>query len=324
MQPEEGPSLNAINTPGLSASAGRFERKRRPGLSASAGMTPPGTPCIMAPMSENIDMKEAWAAFERRDRSFDGRFVVAVRTTGIYCKPSCAARRPRRENVRILADAAAARAGGFRACRRCLPDSVGRDRAAVAQAIALMTASDEPPALAALATAVGYTPHHFHRLFKRATGLTPAAYARALRADRAAAALRREAKVTDAIYDAGYAAPSRFYADAARLGMTPARWARGGDGADIRWAVVPTSLGPLLLAATADGLCRVAFGEDEGALHRHFPAAAAIVPGDAAWRRAAAALVRRAELPERDTSLPAEVRTLAFAEAVREAAAQAG
>lgn len=275
-------------------------------------------------MSDGIDRDEAWAAFERRDRDHDGRFVVAVTTTGIYCKPSCAARRPRRENVRILADPAAARAQGFRACRRCLPDAVGRDRAAVTEAIRLITAADAAPALATLADAVGYAPHHFHRLFKRATGVTPAAYARALRAGRAADSLRRQASVTEAIYDAGYAAPSRFYAEAARLGMAPARWARGGDGATIRWTVLETSMGPLLIAGTDHGLCRVAFDEDGAALPRHFPAAAAIVPGDVAWRDRVAALVAAAEAPRRDATLPADVRTTAFIEAVHQAAAQRG
>jgi AraC family transcriptional regulator of adaptative response/methylated-DNA-[protein]-cysteine methyltransferase len=169
-----------------------------------------------------IDQDAAWAAFACRDRARDGTFVAAVRTTGIYCKPSCPARHPRRENVSFLPDGAAARAAGYRACLRCKPDDVARDSRAVAEAIALIAAAEAPIGLAALAAAVGYAPHHFQRLFTRATGVSPAGYARALRAGRAADALQREGRVTDAIYDAGYGAASRFYADGAkRLGMAP-------------------------------------------------------------------------------------------------------
>ena len=116
----------------------------------------------------------AWRAFERRDRGFDGQFVGAVRTTGIYCKPSCPARHPKRENVEFFADGAAARAAGYRACLRCLPDDVARDSAAVAKAVALIEAAEEPWRLDEIAAHVGYSPHHFHRVFKRATGVTPA------------------------------------------------------------------------------------------------------------------------------------------------------
>ena len=136
-----------------------------------AAATPP--PCVPA----MPDADTAWSAVLRRDRGFDGRFVTGVLTTGIYCRPSCAARHPARANVRFFADGAAARGAGLRACRRCLPDDIARDEVAVAQAVMLL-AAEEPPALAALAAAVGYAPHHFHRLFKRATGLTPGQYRR--------------------------------------------------------------------------------------------------------------------------------------------------
>lgn len=266
-----------------------------------------------------IDPEEAWAAFERRDRAHDGRFVVAVSTTGIYCKPSCPARRPRRDHVAFLPDGAAARAAGYRACLRCLPDDVARDRVAVARAVALIEGSDTAPALDALAAAAGYAPHHFHRLFKRATGVTPAAYARAVRARRATAALDGHGGVTAAIYDAGYAAPSRFYDDAARrLGMTPSAWIRGGAGVTIRWVVAPTSLGPLLVAATDKGLCRVAFDEDEAALRTRFPRAQ-VIPGDPALASLAAQVVAQVEAPGRDHGLPLDVRGTAFQEAVWQA-----
>ncbi|MEA1083942.1 bifunctional DNA-binding transcriptional regulator/O6-methylguanine-DNA methyltransferase Ada [Sphingomonas sp. CD22] len=266
-----------------------------------------------------IDQDAAWAAFACRDRARDGTFVAAVRTTGIYCKPSCPARHPRRENVSFLADGAAARAAGYRACLRCKPDDVARDSRAVAEAIALIAAAEAPIGLAALAAAVGYAPHHFQRLFTRATGVSPAGYARALRAGRAADALQREGRVTDAIYDAGYGAASRFYADGAkRLGMAPSAWARGGAGVTIRWTQAATTLGPLLVAATDRGLCRVAFDEDATALAARFPRAE-IAPGDDALAALAAAVVALVEAPGRDTALPLDVRGTAFQEAVWQA-----
>lgn len=264
----------------------------------------------------SIDTDAAWAAFSARDRAHDGRFVVGVRTTGIYCKPSCPARHPRRENVAFYADGAAARAAGLRACLRCRPDEVGRDAVAVERAVALISTSETPPSLDEIAAHVGYAPHHFHRLFKRATGVTPAAYARGNRARRAEAALATEDNVTHAIYEAGYSGPSRFYADAAaRLGMAPSVWRDGGRGATIRWSVVPTTLGPLLVAATDKGLCRVAFDEDAGDLARRFPHAE-VRPGDAALADLAAAVVAQVEAPGRHGELPLDVQGTAFQEAV--------
>ena len=262
------------------------------------------------------DPETAWTALIARDRGFDGRFVWGVRSTGVYCKPSCPARRPRRENVSFYADGAAARAAGFRACKRCRPDEVARDEAAVAQAIALLKAAEDRLALPALAAAVGYAPHHFQRLFTRIVGMSPAAYARALRAGAAAEALTSEASVTAAIYDAGYSAPSRFYASAApRLGMAPKAWARGGAGEVIRWTIAETSLGPLLIAATDKGLCRVAFDADEDDLARRFPQAE-IVAGDAAFAGLAEQVVAAVEEPARAHALPLDVRGTAFQEAV--------
>ena len=205
-----------------------------------------------------IDEQAAWDAFTNRDRGQDGRFVGAVRTTGIYCKPSCPARHPKREHLVFYPDAAAARAAGFRACLRCRPNEVGRDREAVAKAVRLIQAAEEPLLLADLAAAVGYAPHHFQRLFTRDLGVSPAAYSRALRARRATTHLQEDKSVTDALYDAGYAAPSRFYADAEeRLGMTPSAWRDGGRGATIRFVTADSPLGPLLIAATDKGICQI-------------------------------------------------------------------
>ena len=266
-----------------------------------------------------LDPEAAWRAFEARDRHSDGRFVGAVKTTGIYCKPSCPARHPKRENVDFYRTPEEARAAGFRACLRCKPDEVGRDRVAVARAVALIEAAEDTLGLDDLAAQVGYAPHHFHRLFKRATGVTPAAYARGLKARRAARALTEETTVTDAIYEAGYSAPSRFYEDGAkRLGMTPSAWKRGGKGVTIRWIVADTSLGDMLVAATDKGLCRVSFDEGEAALRARFPHAE-IEPGGAALATLAAQVVAAVESPDRDHDLPLDVRGTAFQEAIWQA-----
>jgi AraC family transcriptional regulator of adaptative response/methylated-DNA-[protein]-cysteine methyltransferase len=262
------------------------------------------------------ELDAAWAAVLRRDRRADGRFVTGVLTTGIYCRPSCAARHPRRENVRFFADGTEASAAGLRACLRCKPDEVSREAAALDEALRLLAAAESPPSLAALAAAAGYSPFHLHRLFKRATGLTPAAYSRARRARTMTASLDTSERVTDAIYDAGYSGPSRFYADAgARLGMTPSAWRDGGRGETIRWATAETSLGTMLVAATERGICRLSFDEDEAALRRRFPKAT-IEPGGESMadlvRRTAAAV----EAPERAHDLPLDVWGTAFQEAV--------
>ena len=262
------------------------------------------------------DPDTAWAAVLGRDRAFDGRFVTGVLTTGIYCRPSCAARHPKRENVRFFADGAGARAAGLRPCRRCLPDDVARDEAGIAAAIRFIEAAEEPPALDAIAAVAGYAPHHFHRLFKRATGVTPADYARALRARRAERALEESGTVTEALYDAGYSGPARFYADAGkRLGMTPSAWRNGGRGAAIRWAVAPTSFGPMLVAATDKGICRLSFGEDETQLIERFPHAE-ISRDEAGLGSLVADTVAVVEAPARTHSLPLDVQGTAFQEAV--------
>jgi len=254
--------------------------------------------------------------FERRDRSFDGRFVVAVSTTQIYCKPSCPARRPRRENVRFYPAGQQARAEGYRACLRCRPDEAARDAQAVSRAASLIEGAEEPPSLPELAAAVGYAPHHFQRLFKRSLGVSPAEYARALRAKRAEKHLKESDRVTDAIYDAGYSGPSRFYDDAReRLGMAPSAWRDGGRGHTIRYVIADSPLGPLLIAATDKGICRLTFGEDESALRRRFPNAE-IKPDDgtiAPWVEGALKAIHTpAEAPE----VPVDVRGTAFQEAV--------
>lgn len=263
-----------------------------------------------------VDSDWAFDAFDRRDRSLDGQFVGAVKTTGIYCKPSCPARRPLRENVEFFWTAEEARAAGYRACMRCKPDEVGRDREAVAAALKLIEASEEMPNLEELADHVGYAPHHFHRLFKRDTGVTPAAYARGLRAKRAEQALSGKGRITDAIYEAGYSGPSRFYEDTkGRLGMTPSAWKNGGAGATIRWAVVDTKLGKMLLAATDKGICRLSFDEDESELARRFPKAT-IEKGGAAMKELVEGAIAAIDHPANMPDLPLDVQGTAFQQAV--------
>jgi AraC family transcriptional regulator, regulatory protein of adaptative response / methylated-DNA-[protein]-cysteine methyltransferase len=263
-----------------------------------------------------IDRDWAFTAFDRRDRLLDGQFVGAVKTTGIYCKPSCPARRPLRQNVEFFWTAAEAIAAGYRSCMRCKPDEVGRDRAAVAAALKLIETSEDALSLDELAETVGYAPHHFHRLFKRDTGVTPAAYARSLRAKRAAIALDGKGRVTDAIYDAGYSGPSRFYANTkGHLGMTPSAWKNGGAGVAIRWAVVPTALGQMLLAATDKGICRLSFDEDENELARRFPNAE-ILAGGAALEDLVKGAIAAIEHPAQMPDLPLDVAGTAFQQAI--------
>ena len=263
-----------------------------------------------------IDEEAAWAAFERRDRRWDGRVIGAVTTTGIYCKPSCPARRPRREHVVFFADGAEARAAGFRACLRCKPDEVGRDRQAIARAVQLIEQAEEAPRLEDLATAVGYAPHHFQRLFTREMGVSPAAYARGLRAGRAQVNLNKNRSVTEAIYDSGYSTASRFYADARdRLGMTPSAWRDGGRGETIRYAMLDTPLGRMLVAATSKGICRLTFDEDVAALHRRFPNAT-ILPADNAMASLISGVLQAIETPAAAPDLPIDVAGTAFQEAV--------
>ncbi len=257
----------------------------------------------------------AWAAVLRRDRAFDGRFVTGVLTTGIYCRPSCAARHPLRENVRFYASGAEARATGLRACKRCMPDDVSRDEAAVLAAIDEIKQAEDAPSLTALADIAGYSPTHFQRVFKRATGLSPAAYARALREERARDALSAGESVTNAIYDAGYGSASRFYEDTkGRLGMTASAWRDGGAGVTIHWAVVKTSLGPMLVGATDKGVCRLSFNEDDSELARRFPKAE-LVEGGKDFERLLADVVASVEAPGDFAHIPLDVKGTAFQEA---------
>jgi AraC family transcriptional regulator of adaptative response/methylated-DNA-[protein]-cysteine methyltransferase len=263
-----------------------------------------------------LDADTAWAAFMRRERAWDGRVIGAVKTTGIYCKPSCPARRPKREHVEFFASGEEARAAGFRPCLRCKPDEVGRDREAVTEAVKLVEQAEEVPTLSELAAAVGYAPHHFQRIFKRDLGVSPAEYARGLRNRRTEAALKSNGRVTDAVYEAGYAGPSSFYSDAKeRLGMTPSAWRDGGRGETIRWTHFDSPLGEMLLAATSKGICRLTFDDSEESLRRLFPNAT-IVEDAGRLRGLIEGALAAIESPLVARELPIDVAGTAFQEAV--------
>lgn len=270
-------------------------------------------PMTYEPKPNEIASDTAWDAVQRRDRSFDGRFVTGVLTTGIYCRPSCAARHPARRNVRFFATAAEARAAGLRACKRCRPDDVGRNEAAVLAAIEEIKASEGAPTLDELATITGYSATHFQRVFKRATGLSPAAYARALREERAKDALPGAERVSDAIYDAGYEAPSRFYEGVqGKMGMTPSDWSKGGAGIAIHWVVVTTSIAPMLVAATDKGVCCLSFNEGEAELRARFPKAE-LIEGSGEFRELFSQVIAAVEDPSLDNShIPLDVKGTAF------------
>jgi AraC family transcriptional regulator of adaptative response/methylated-DNA-[protein]-cysteine methyltransferase len=218
-----------------------------------------------------------WRAVAARDRAADGRFVFAVTTTGVYCRPSCPARRPRRENVKFYADGEGARAAGFRSCKRCRPDELPATDAAVAKARQLLdSARGESMPLPDLATAVGLSPSHLSREFERRVGLSPKQYALALRAERLKREIAGNRTVLDAGFEAGYGSASRVYDQAARqLGMSPGRFRDGGRGVRIAFSTRRTGLGRLLLAVTERGLCAVRLGEDDAsvraALAAEFP-----------------------------------------------------
>ncbi|MFB0613288.1 bifunctional transcriptional activator/DNA repair enzyme AdaA [Aurantiacibacter poecillastricola] len=261
---------------------------------------------------------QRWQIALAKDRRFDGVFVTGVHSTGIYCRPSCPARAPHRRNVRFYATPEAAEAAGLRACKRCAPDQQSREEAAVLRVIELLRDAEGPVSLEKLGVATGYSPTHLQRVFTRAVGLSPAAYARALRRERAGEALAQEPRVTDAIYEAGYAAPSRFYEDMkGRMGMSAKDRRDGGKGQVIHYAVIETTLGTMLVAATAKGVCRLAFGESDADLRLRFPSAE-LVEGAAAFRDLFEQVAQAVERPGTGQDIPLDVQGTAFQQRVWE------
>ena len=276
--------------------------------------------------------EERWTAVRDRDSGAEGAFLYSVATTGVYCRPGCPSRRPRREHVRFHASREEAEDAGFRACRRCRPDEpplAERRAEAVAAACRLIETAEEAPALDALAAAAGMSRSHFHRVFKAAAGCTPRAYAAARRAHRVRDALRQDGgagtatgtgTVTDAVYDAGFGSNARFYAASPDiLGMAPTAFRRGGAGETIRFAVGACSLGAVLVAATAKGVCAITLGDDPGALVRdledRFPGAE-LVGGDPEFEGRVAGVVGLVEAPALGLDLPLDVRGTAFQQRV--------
>lgn len=267
-----------------------------------------------------------WEAVLQREAGADGAFVYAVTTTGVYCRPSCGSRRPRREHVRFHLTCDAAERAGFRPCKRCRPHAQGlaeHRAAAVAKACELIRRSADVPTLAVLAKSAGMSPFHFHRVFRSIIGVTPRAYALAHRAGRLRGALRRKATVTEAIYAAGFNSNSRFYeAVPGMLGMTPTSFRAGGAGVTIRFAIAECSLGLVLVAATSTGVCAIIFGDGAEGLERdltqRFPQAR-LVGGDRAFERLVSQVVDLVEAPARDVTLPLDVRGTAFQQRVWQA-----
>lgn len=259
-----------------------------------------------------------WQAVLAKDRRFDGAFVTGVHSTGIYCRPSCPARAPLRKNVRFYEGPQAAVEAGLRACKRCSPDSLSAEEACVLAAIAAIR-ENGAMTLDQLADLTGYTATHFQRLFKRTTGLSPAAYAKALREERVREGLSRGLGVTEALSEAGYGGSGQFYAETkGRMGMSPSDWSRGGAGKRVHWAVLDTSLGAMLVAATDKGVCCLAFGEGEAELAARFPRAQLVPAGDD-FRALFAQVVEAVEQPgPGSAAIPLDVKGTAFQQRVWE------
>jgi AraC family transcriptional regulator of adaptative response/methylated-DNA-[protein]-cysteine methyltransferase len=261
-----------------------------------------------------------------RDASFAGQFYIAVKTTGVYCRPGCPARLPKRANVRFFDTRDEAERAGFRPCKRCRPDKppLGELHAAkVAQACRLIESADEAPKLDALAETVGLSPYHFHRIFKQAVGVTPKAYAIAHRNKRVRTELPTSDTVTAAIYDAGFNSNGRFYANASEvLGMAPTDFREGGAGQDIRFATAECWLGLVLIAASEKGVCAILFGDDPEELRRdlqdQFPRAR-LISGDKSFEDLTAKVIAFVEAPGQGLDLPLDIRGTAFQHCVWDA-----
>ncbi|TAK08258.1 MAG: bifunctional DNA-binding transcriptional regulator/O6-methylguanine-DNA methyltransferase Ada [Candidatus Manganitrophaceae bacterium] len=285
-------------------------------VASTSKKTPPAFP------SED----DRWTAVLRRDRRADGIFYFSVRTTGIYCRPSCPARSARREHVRFHSTREEAVSAGFRPCKRCRPDAPAlaeQRAAAVAKACRLIETAESLPNLDTLAEVAGMSRYHFHRVFKAITGVTPKAYATAHRAERVREALSRSGTVTEAIFEAGFNSSGRFYAISSEaLGMTPSGFRAGGVGASVRFAVGECSLGSILVAATPQGICALLLGDDPDQLARdlqdRFPRAE-LIGGDEAFEQGVAQVIAFVETPALGLDLPLDVRGTAFQQRVWQA-----
>ena len=285
----------------------------------------PDTMILEAPRPADPDAARWQAVLAREAAPACGPFLYAVTTQGVFCRPGCPSRAPLRRNARFYPDAAAAEADGFRACRRCDPkgERAALHADAVRAACELIERSETMPSLAALADRAGYARHHFLRLFRDTTGVTPRSYAESVRARRLQALLAEGERVVDAVAGAGYGSESRVYEAPGRvLGMTPGAARRGGAGEVIRTAVAESALGPLMVGATERGVCFIGFAEDadalEGDLRWRFPAAR-IEPASEALAETVRAVVGFIEEPKAALALPLDLRGTAFQRRVWEA-----
>lgn len=284
-------------------------------------MTTEMTPTTSRPIEED----PRWAAVCDRDARFDGRFVYSVRSTGVYCRPSCAARRAKPENVQFHATPVEAERAGFRPCKRCKPDQAGSPHAAVIAAVCRTIAeADEVPSLQQLAEVAGLSPSRLHRLFKAMTGITPKAYAVAHRTRRVQESLARgDGTVTQAIYDAGFNSSGRFYEQADRmLGMTPGQYRSGGMQSDISYAIGECWLGSILVALSDRGVCAILMGDQAdalvGDLEQRFPKAR-LLAGGPAFEGALAQVIASVDDPAKGLDLPLDIRGTAFQQRVWQA-----
>jgi AraC family transcriptional regulator of adaptative response/methylated-DNA-[protein]-cysteine methyltransferase len=261
-----------------------------------------------------------WKSVAERSREADGRFVYAVRTTGIYCRPTCPSRRPLRQNVAFFDSYAEAEAKGFRPCRRCFPaasDSPVSSVERILRACKLIDASDGRPGLQVIATAAGLSPFHFHRLFRKVVGMTPREYGAATTEERFRRLLGAGAAVTSAIYDAGFGSSSRVYETAHQmLGMTPGAYRAGAPGLTIRYSISRCALGGLLVAATSRGVCAIELGDKREVLQEHlrvrFPGAD-FVADDEGLKRLVESVTRFIDAPDQNLlQLPLDIRGTAF------------
>ncbi|MGH9583674.1 MAG: bifunctional DNA-binding transcriptional regulator/O6-methylguanine-DNA methyltransferase Ada [Bryobacteraceae bacterium] len=264
-----------------------------------------------------------WPFVAARDANADGKFYYSVKTTGVYCRPSCAARLARPENVQFHATCEEAEKAGFRPCKRCKPNEASlleEHSRKIASVCRLIENSEQQPGLEELARHAGLSAWHFHRLFKAATGLTPKEFANAHRHSRVREKLKTTNSVTAAIYDAGYNSNGRFYETSNRvLGMTPSSYRAGGSRADIRFAVGECSLGSILVAKSGRGICAILLGDDPDALTRdlqdRFPRAN-FIAGDSDFEALVAEVVGFVEAPGTDLDLPLDIRGTAFQQRV--------
>ena len=251
-----------------------------------------------------------------RDARQDGRFVFAVRTTGIYCRPSCPSRRPRRDSVEFFLDPRQAEGAGYRACLRCKPTEISSQAQAVLQARKLLDEAEGVLTLAELSKQVRVSPFHLQRLFKRATGLSPREYQSARRMQQVKHGLRKGDDVTTALYNAGFGSASRLYEKShQQLGMTPGAYRRGGTGVTVQYAIVPSPLGRMLVAATPRGMCAVRFGDTASELESELRAefhAATLVRDEAALQRYTKPLLASLRGESVTIELPLDVRATAF------------